>query len=142
MKVYCSTMGEYSSYRIIAVFSKKEDAIKCQEAMEPDNDIVEYELDQFPRAYRDGFMAFRVWMYRNGDNNVGLDDSESDDTEEISVQFWSWESAPKNEGIYARIYAKSKEHATKIANEKRAELIASGEWDAEIKRQKTKEPRR
>jgi len=48
MKVYLATAGEYSDYRVVRVFARKEDA----EAYELANDVEEYELTEGPIEVR------------------------------------------------------------------------------------------
>lgn len=115
--VYIVTQGEYSDYRIVAVFLDKAIAERC--AVDTVGDIEEWEIGTIiPKL-----PEYSVDIAKDGTilyvNNRGIwgDDHNGE------------YRGPFSEYSYDKIYtftmrAKDKEHAIKIANEKRARAIA------------------
>jgi hypothetical protein len=124
-KVYVVTEGSYSEYHIISVFSTRELADKF--AALYDADVEEYELDKHEMQAREGLAVYKVWMSRDGgSSNYRSDEYQPGEYELIVI------SGGRNErtiNLVGSVLATSAEHAVKIVNEKRAQLIASGEWD-------------
>lgn len=139
--VYIVTHGEYSDYWIVGAFSTEEKAQEYIDAFKNNkqrnymygdfNEIEEYDLDELDKCTimtKQGNKFYCVYMYRNGDAEV------SDKYPEPIDEF---ELIKPPKGMYAdnrwyirlTLWAKSPEHAVKIVNEKRAQLIANGEWD-------------
>lgn len=124
--IYVVTRGDYSDYRIYAVFTERELAelwIGAREADEYDP----YTIEEWPENpnveyLRAGLKVYEVYMDQNGDNTVKLGD---------------WSSAAQLPKFYilnplrklrGTLYAKSPEHAVKIVNEKRVQLLALNRW--------------
>lgn len=118
-KVFVVTQGDYSDYHILAVFSTREKAEEYAQAREAE--IEEFELDAMPTTGELGLAWYYVSMDRDGDTHwvACLKDNQ-------------FNNAPRTElgvnRMSVHVAAKSKEHAVKIANERRVQLIASGEW--------------
>ena len=145
MKLWCLTSGEYSDYGIVGVFSSLD---KVEEYKQYHNKIVinyykklypdesdeellchswssfntpfELEVDDFI-VHKDKF-PYRIYMHKNGnisniylENEVYMDDVQINKNKKVE-----WD-------IYFIINAIDKEHAIKIANERRVQLIANGE---------------
>lgn len=129
-KVYICTEGEYSSYQIVAVFTTPELA-EAYRAWNGGNDVQEFELDHVPTLMREGTHGYHVFMWRDGDSVVYLlEDVEPFETTFFLRREWRWAKGVRHYGhrLVVGTVAKSEEHAVKIANERRAQLIASGEW--------------
>jgi hypothetical protein len=147
MKLWCLTEGQYSDKSIVGIFSSLE---KVNEYIEndkrvkinyykelfsegTDEELLEYSYNDLNEPFeieldsviidKDKF-PFLVYMKKNGDStNVCLEDS-------ISIEkYWVNTRKSSNNGWDVLFYvnAKDKEHAIKIANERRVQLIASGE---------------
>jgi hypothetical protein len=122
--IYIVTNGSYSDYRIVAVYDNNEMAQQHANSL-PDAQVEEYEINQFADKLKQGLFAFEITMQKDGTViYVHKKGFELDD----------WDNTPS---IYCRdgdcqlsypCYAKSEEHATKIANEKRLQLIAADKW--------------
>jgi len=133
MKVYIVTDGAYSSYTIRAVFSSKEKA----QAFIDDNaywlddcypGIIEtYTLDrtcEIDELMKNGHRFFEVRMKKNGDTVLVEDiTGEEYGEDKYSVRYGIMEDV-----LRLTCVASDMQHAIKIANERRAYLIASGEW--------------
>jgi hypothetical protein len=123
MKVYVITEGEYSGYGIVTVFSTEELANKFVE-MYPDTRIEEYILDYYEQRVRDGKKPYNVWMFRDGTTqhcNETMNEPRGIEFHKVGLN--------GNIVVDVTVFAKDEQHAVKIVNEKRAQLIASGEWD-------------
>lgn len=127
--VYLVTSGDYSDYRVEAVFFERAEAdLFVAWGGEPgtyDAWTVEEWRVGFPAAYRPGTRPWRVIMARNAASRVapsaGMEESEGPITAWARgrpFRAWTWE-----------VFARDAQHAVKIANERRAWLIATGEWD-------------
>ena len=139
MKVWLVTEGEYSEYGIVAAFSTKAKArvlLKRVEHFHPGYArIEEYELDATLPSYR---WERSAWISREGKVEVG----EAIVCEETMVEEspYSW-GLPfflpqgKEEWLCLTIVAKDGERETarcaKIANEKRAIILANNLWGDE-----------
>jgi hypothetical protein len=131
MKVYVITSGEYSDYRIEAIYSteqKAKEALKVWERIDNGFELEQYELDYVP-AVPEGMKPFVVWMRADGSSTVYR--SVSDITGAPL-----WVSAPDFEGnivlpepsLNFSIYARDATHAVKIANDHRTKLLAQNQW--------------
>jgi hypothetical protein len=125
---YVVTTGEYSDYRVVAVFTTRESAEKYV-GLWPDryadcNDprIEEYLLDEVP-GLPPGKVLYRVLFDRDG-NSVAK--------HEPPTEYMSG-VRPYGDGktMVTYCWARDSEHAVKIANERRVQTIAAGEWEAD-----------
>lgn len=141
--IWVIEQGEYSDYRVIGVFSSKEnaqqiaDAIKAsaENAYSSETTIVEWPLDPAVHELRQGFAPFLVDMREDGT----VERCERWDVSgyELAgyVRMWRRQQAPAFRGhpdkpdiLQALIWAKDVQHAVKITNEHRTRMIATGEW--------------
>lgn len=121
--VYVLTKGDYSDYHIIGVYSTRDEAEKG--VIEYDSEwgtpsIEEWDVDKHP-AHPEGMLAYKVHMDRDGNSEVhreGCDDFKGDD----------WAPYGDNQRVSFRMWARDEQHAVKIANERRMQQIASGQW--------------
>lgn len=129
-KVYVVTSGDYSDYCIDAIFSTPEKAQEYMEVVTDNNynDIQEYEVDipidaddfekySWKGLLSFGYKSFFVDMLKNGD---GADAYQK----HVSGTYCKIEQ----DHLHATVWAKNEEHAIKIVNEKRIQMIANGEW--------------
>lgn len=138
--IYVVTVGSYSDYRIAGVFSTKELAELFAVAIN-DGEVEEYELDPTGPEIRAGMKYFEVEMYRDGSSNVNDVHPEYGELQDIIglKTGYSVSSVYEDVNTYkishyvfcmtAYVVARDEQHAAKIANERRTQSIASGEWD-------------
>lgn len=143
--VWVVEQGEYSDYRVVGVFTSKENAEKVR-AMFSEDDTTEYgkatvaewNLDPSIEQLNAGLRQFELWIDREGNAyhppelvepfDVDLrDDFKAIDTWNKDTQKFD---APRH--LRCEVWAKDEEHAIKIANERRTQLIATGQWDTAI----------
>lgn len=146
-KVFLVTQGSYSDYGVVAVFDSRELA----EAMvsgrrEPEYyDIEEYELNPGAARRADGFSMWFVKMRQDG-STLQVEDwgfAWEEDEKEASLAI---ETAYADAGhrrtttvvvgvaMEARVWARERQQAVKIVNERRAQWIADGRWAQEAGR--------
>ena len=128
MKIYAVSEGRYSDYRIVALFSSSDKAQEFIDEIHGDR-IEEYELDP-PDVdmRRQGYRVWYISMQRNGDLHLAADGYNSNDIEEDPEIKCHYVPYLQEYACYRTLWAKSKEHAIKIVNEQRAQLIAEGKW--------------
>ena len=126
--IYIVTQGSYSDYHIVSVFSTRELAEKFIELQPPpgydEYEIEEYYLDQNVKQIKSGLRLYKVTMKRDGESSADL--AQYDEEYMMLKQLW-W--GVREVILDCHVYAKDERHAVKIANEKRAQMIASGEWE-------------
>ena len=142
--IYAVSRGEYSDYRIVALFSteaKAQEYIAALKSKDQDfneyNEIEQYELDPdtADRVQR-GYTVWIVIMLKDGTVERAEEGGTDSYYAENAPKFRIWErtKAPAYQGrgipdaLDCNVWAKSQEQAVKIANEKRAQMIANGEW--------------
>lgn len=120
MKAYLVSEGHYSDYIVEAIFSNKEKAEDYIKGFTAGyNDIREFEID--PEFVPVKNNMWKVHMRKDGIVEwCGLVDTRSN-------MFEDGYSVYGNKAIFT-VGAKNKKHAIKIANEKRAYLIANDAW--------------
>lgn len=131
MTVYVINRGCYSDRYIVGVYSEKQKAERVVELMETGSeyygklvDIEEYELDEYnPGEPPQGMLPYEVVMFTNGKSRVSRCSIEDFELHQCMIPSSDW-----NRHWLFRVFAKDREHAIKIANEQRAQLIANGEW--------------
>jgi len=130
-KVFVLTHGKYSDYGIVSVFSTEE-RLEAFKVAFPDynyNDTEEYQVDPFEVEVKAGYKYYRVVMERDGDSKV-QPGSLRYDLGEMGVPGLVFYKGRTSKTLIMRVLARDEQHAVKIANEHRAQLIAGGEWEA------------
>ena len=133
MKVYILTSGCYSDYSIEGVFSSREKAQEYADIIMKDktyndfNDIVETEVDNMYAYAKSGTRCFYGNIEEDGTLCFGINDYYTDGYDDSHLFDNSYYINPDMSMDFV-IKASSKEHAIKIVNDKRAELIASNQW--------------
>ena len=135
--IYVITDGDYSDYHICAVFDDMDLAEKYQNTFGGD-DIENWELNPVEQLLRDGVAIWRVEMTRDGDVDMSkfgdvcpVQKSQPDPDELYPQRKWVGGTGPGPVATWilrVETIAKSKEHAVKIANERRAQIIALDRW--------------
>jgi hypothetical protein len=129
--IYVVTQGSYSDYGIRAVFDDKALAQKFIEAFGSQSydqmEIEEWELNPCAPALRKGHVPYFLRMNREGEAvEVRAEASAYGFGDGGRIGF------DVNGNMYISLFAKNPQHATKIANEHRAQLIADGKWHGDI----------
>lgn len=136
-KVYIVTSGCYSDYGVEGVFSTRENAQKVVDLYSPGSDfmgewrIEEFELDRLMTFAERGKQLYSIEMEKDGTVvkcNVEFREDLPPDEE---FHYVSFKSFPCRLCLITHVIATSKEHAIKIANERRAFLIANNLWAEE-----------
>ena len=129
MKLYMVTDGNYSDYHVCGIYSTEEKADWATHVFNTGG-IEEIELDALPDGAPPGKLYFVVEMTAEG-NTLSV--------RHASAEFFPMFDArprynyrPTNTAwvpsVDFNVWARDEEHAVKIANERRAMLIASGRW--------------
>jgi hypothetical protein len=145
--VWVVEQGEYSDYRVVGVFSLKENAQQIADAINAPREngygsggatVAEWPLDPAVHELRHGFTPFLVDMREDGT-------VERCERWEVSgyelagyVRMWRRTQAPAFRGnpdkpdiLQTLIWAMDAQHAVKITNEHRTRMIATSEWATE-----------
>ena len=117
---------------LIEFFSTKElaeDFIKKYSDYDYGFNIEEHDIDSI--YHIDNYVPYWVGMDSSGDSSCFIEhfhDIETSFKKSLNIKGELWASGDGREFI---IFAKSKEHAVKIANERRIQMIADNTWDKE-----------
>jgi len=131
--IYIVTSGSYSDYRIHSVFDTRDRAEKFIEYMEKnvsgyygdDCNIEEWEINKYLSNIERGLKHYQIYYseIENGDASI-VENCEP--TEEYE-HCWKTNLIGRTIVSYrVHVWAKDKESALKIANEKRVQYLASG----------------
>ena len=140
--VFLVSDGSYSEYSVRGVFSTRQNAEEFMAFFKSEygddwNPIEEMELDAALPQLRAGFVPWTIIMLRDGTaERVEQSDLTTSSVASAIEPPVLWErtkaSAYKGKGIpdamQATVFATSAEHAVKIANEKRTQMIAENRW--------------
>lgn len=131
MKLYVVTEGDYSDYHICGIYSTPEKAERARALYHADS-IEEWEQDAMPDA-PEGMTYFAVAMQRDG-TTVYVRPRNADAREEEYDWCPTWPTRWVNgklesiDAVEFTMFARDEQHAVKIANERRAQLIAENLW--------------
>lgn len=120
--IYLVMAGEYSDRHVIAVCSTREKAeavVKAETTQYETPDIVPWEMDETP-TLPPGYKAFWVRM-----------DHEGNTSRVMETNSYAAELPPRENSSSFRCFevkATDVAHAIKVANEKRIQMIARGDW--------------
>lgn len=143
-KIYIVTNGCYSDYSIRAVFKDLNLAHAFMEQHYPNGDVEEHFI-QTELEHDENLRQYYVRMKKNGDvvhlHIVALGPMIENDRQYITrttdFKFnpkngdFKWKTVYTDEYIFNVLTDKGKEGAIKIANERRAQLIANNQWKDE-----------
>lgn len=122
--VYLVTSGTYSDYNVRGIYSTEEKAQEAKELFAADNYIEKIVIDEIP-PHPEGMFLFSVRMDKDGECSK----SEICD---IGYQEVGWRPYGDGFNVLFHLFARDKEHAIKIANEKRIELLAMNKWETDF----------
>ena len=122
--VYIVTAGDYSDYRIEGVFTTKEKAQGYIDAcIKRPADIEVWKLNEWTAKIEQGLKSYNVWIDEDG--NVQRVELHSPQKNEFSQRL----GYIYDQGDFeTAIWAKTPEHAIKVANERRTIIIATNRW--------------
>jgi hypothetical protein len=139
-KVWIIEQGSYSDYRVVGIFSTEQKAqqvcdwINSRQTYGDKAEVTWRCLDPAIELLNSGLSQWRVQMLRDGSTERV---EQQDDTYDLegSAHIWDRPRAPFYAGkggvqaaLVAKVWARDSDHAIKIANERRVQMIASGEW--------------
>lgn len=138
--IWVVEQGCYSDYLVVGVFSSKENAeivaskINAAEYVYDQATVAEWPLDPAISEINNGMKLYSIMMLKDG-TSESVKESEFN-SYNMGGEFRIWErsktvcpeTSKKPDCLTATVWATSSYHAIKIANEKRAQMIASGEW--------------
>lgn len=129
--VWIIEVGSYSNYRVVGIYSTEENAKLVADKLNSNPDkwdeftIGKRTLDPLVYEINEGLNKYDVYMDRDGyTRKIDKSDIESYD---ISTELHTVEDNRfYRVGIRGAVFAKDEAHAIKIANEFRAQMIATG----------------
>ena len=122
-QIFVVTQGDYSDYHIIGIFNSFEKAEIYHQTFKKNDDInpiEEHNLNPYQYELKNGYKSYTIEMKRNGDI-VKITKLSGLQTTEPYVTY-------NRQSMIHICVAKDEKHAIKIANEKRAILIAYNKW--------------
>jgi hypothetical protein len=132
-KIWVIEQGDYSDYRVVGVYSTRENAELALTMT--GGDISEWKMDPGIEEARAGFSRWAVAMRRNGDtvevSSVGGIEESSDvePCQPYEPGRFAKAYVPGERRIRPVVWARDAQHAVKIVNEYRTRLIAEGKWE-------------
>lgn len=124
--------GDYSDYTVVGVYSSLELARTAAqlfgaEARVDDDDGME--MDDVP-CVPDNMLAFHVYLDKEGNKpNNFINIATLEDASDFEPSLVIYETITKAIYLQCKTWARDKQHAIKIANEKRTQIIALGRWE-------------
>jgi len=143
MTIWVVEQGSYSDYRVVGVFSTKENADKIAALLNVDSPSDEATVDEWVfdpgiKELNAGKSLYFVQMQKDGTvERVQLREFSSYELRSAGrAEMWRRSTAPAYRGgpntfdvMWMTCWAKDETSAIKITNERRSEMIASGKWD-------------
>lgn len=135
-KVYVVTTGDYSDYEIEGIFSTEELADKYAKMLDSDyasSCVEEFEIDPEKEILNRGYGHWRIHMMRDGKVSLAVvcqHEPDGSDWDHAKVLKATW--LISGEGyLNCRMKARDRDHAVKIANERRTAILAAHQWPAD-----------
>ena len=131
--IYVIEQGSYSDYRVVGVFSTRENAEQILNMINTDDGsdkatIAEWQMDPGIEELNKGLKPWNICMdYHGKTEQVYL---HSDQWKAYGLHVWArtqaphWQGRPISDAVSGVVWAKDEKHAVKIANEYRAQAIA------------------
>lgn len=129
--IFILSEGSYSDFHIVGAAEDRETAELLSEKW--DCEYEEYKLNTLEDAkYIQNKTLYDVTMWENGNSEVYS--QEGDARKEPMFGFWDGMYVGIEPIVIINCWADSPEHAVKIANEKRIQMMADGTWDREVEK--------
>lgn len=137
--VWVVEQGSYSDYRVVGVYTSRKAAKTVAEKINAADDWGEATVDKWPLnpgadAINEGREPYMIQMLRDGTVEEVKTGRWSGYNMCGSLQIWRRSKAPAYKGkgvpdcLRGTVFARDPEHAIKIANEQRTQLIAANKW--------------
>lgn len=135
-KVYVVTEGEYSAYHIVGVFDSLEKAQAFRELFWDEeqnfyriNELIEeYDLNPYQKEVDARLKRYIVLMSNSGDvKQTSLGTDHYDELTQ-AVEYVIRRANRRSAELLVFCWAQDQDHAIKIANEKRAWILANNLW--------------
>ena len=125
--VWVIEQGEYSDYHVVGVYTSREKAKLVAKALKAPWGykpvVSQWPLNPGVDKINAGLTRFGVRMLRDGTVEwVMVQDFDVNAQESYNL------IKVNPHPLYAEVWARDKKHAVKIVNERRAQMIANGEW--------------
>ena len=133
-KIFILSEGSYSDFHIVGAAEDKETAELLSEKW--DCGYEEYKLNTREDAkYIQNKTLYNVTVWENGNSEVEKYCSQEGDARQEPVFcFWDGMYVGIEPIVIINCWADSPEHAVKIANEKRIQMMADGTWNREVEK--------
>lgn len=125
--IWVVEQGDYSNYRVAGVFSCEESAIRIRDLINTNDyfekaEIAEWPLDPCIKELNAGLSLWQITMTRNGT------------VHHCELEKYALEPCFDYHFTFLRgyVWAKDSQHAIKIVNEKRTQMIANNEWPEDV----------
>lgn len=126
--IYLVSEGAYLDYKNLGLFTDKEAAERMANHY-TESRVEEWPVDKKVDYYRQGYHPYKVFMGDNGNEATAFPISDIGISE---FGYRIWQSRPSGGSALTNIcWAKSEEHAIKITNDLRVQLIANNQLYAE-----------
>jgi hypothetical protein len=120
VKVYLVTSGDHDYFKLRGIYSTPELAETARQVAGEYSAIHEFELDQMPEGYLPGLLRYEIWMRPSGE--VCRADAVDCSRERMLPD----EGYICGGFVRFDLFARDKDHAIELANEKRVKLILDG----------------
>ena len=125
--LYLVSQGDYSDYSVLGIYSTPEKAEYAVRLYGDDSRIEQYELDGMP-PHPPGELRWHVQIMANGDVVSAFQVAPENEYRPIVPLYQSLYGGQQKPNCIFQIWARDKNHAIKIATEKRREMLANGTW--------------
>lgn len=123
--IYVVTQGNYSDYRIVGAYSRKDDARACAAALDGAH-VEPYVLDPYITELHAGLKSWYVSMGPDGNCQRDPVLADSVPTSDNGPDYCIPMSKTDRRVVFAMtVWARDAEHAIKIVNEKRIQYLAT-----------------
>lgn len=122
-KIYAVTAGSYSDYHIVGMYSTRENAEIAQK--QAGNDIEEYTIDEHIDKMQQGLRVYYVKIAIDAADIIYILDWDYNDDQVDKAPELDADPREKRKSLIMLHWARGKDHAAKIAMEKRSVWLAN-----------------
>ena len=128
-KVYIVTAGSYSDYHIAGVFTDKALADRfASKHRWGDAEVGTWQVNPVEEQLHSGREPYVVYIDKEGKVSCEMDWNAISDVQEYGVRSDGYDGYGR---LRLVVFAKDEQHAAKIANERRTQIIANNMWGKE-----------